>query len=55
MGFEPTITAFERAKTIHTLDHADTVIGGLTHIAKLIHRKGKKTGKVKSVLNYIIS
>jgi hypothetical protein len=26
-GFEPTIRAFERAKTVHTLDSAATVIG----------------------------
>jgi hypothetical protein len=27
MGFEPTIPAFERAKTVHALDRAATVIG----------------------------
>jgi hypothetical protein len=27
MGFEPTIPAFKRAKTVHALDHATTVIG----------------------------
>jgi hypothetical protein len=27
-GFEPTIPAFERAKTVHALDRAATVIGG---------------------------
>jgi FAD synthase len=27
VGFEPTIQAFERAKTVHTLDRAATVIG----------------------------
>jgi hypothetical protein len=27
MGFEPTISAFERAKTDHALDRADTVNG----------------------------
>jgi hypothetical protein len=27
VGFEPTIPAFERAKTIHALDRAATVIG----------------------------
>jgi hypothetical protein len=27
VGFEPTIPAFERAKTVHTLDRAATVIG----------------------------
>jgi hypothetical protein len=25
VGFEPTITVFERAKTVHTLDRAATV------------------------------
>jgi hypothetical protein len=27
VGFEPTIPAFERAKTVHVLDRAATVIG----------------------------
>jgi hypothetical protein len=27
VGFEPTITAFERAKTVHVLDRAATAIG----------------------------
>jgi hypothetical protein len=27
VGFEPTIPAFERAKTVHALDRAATVIG----------------------------
>jgi hypothetical protein len=27
VGFEPTIPVFERAKTVHALDHAATVIG----------------------------
>jgi hypothetical protein len=26
-GLEPTISAFERAKTVHALDHTATVIG----------------------------
>jgi hypothetical protein len=30
VGFEPTITMFERAKTVHALDRAVTVIGKLT-------------------------
>jgi hypothetical protein len=29
MGFEPTIPALERAKTVHVLDRAATVIGGV--------------------------
>jgi hypothetical protein len=27
VGFEPTIPVFKRAKTVHALDHAATVIG----------------------------
>jgi hypothetical protein len=27
VGFKPTTPAFERAKTIHTSDHAATVVG----------------------------
>jgi hypothetical protein len=27
VGFEPTIPAFERAKMVHALDRADTLIG----------------------------
>jgi hypothetical protein len=27
VGFEPTIAVFERAKTVHVLDRAATVIG----------------------------
>jgi hypothetical protein len=30
-GFEPTIQVFEQAKTVHALDHAATVIGGIPH------------------------
>jgi hypothetical protein len=30
VGFEPTIPAFERAKTVHALDRAATVIGVIT-------------------------
>jgi hypothetical protein len=29
VGFEPTIPSFERAKTVHAVDRAATVIGGL--------------------------
>jgi hypothetical protein len=29
VGFEPTISAFERAKTVHALDHTATVIGDM--------------------------
>jgi hypothetical protein len=37
LGFEPTISAFERAKTVHTLDRVATVIGqqdATTHAVK---------------------
>jgi hypothetical protein len=30
VGFEPTIPVFERAKTVHALDYAATVIGFIT-------------------------
>jgi hypothetical protein len=30
VGFEPTISAFERVKTVHNLDRAATVIGNFT-------------------------
>jgi hypothetical protein len=33
MGFEPTITASERAKTVHVLDYSATVTGSVTRIA----------------------
>jgi hypothetical protein len=31
VGFQPTIPAFERAKTVHALDRAATVIGCYVH------------------------
>jgi hypothetical protein len=30
LGFEPTIPVFERAKTVHALDRAATVIASIT-------------------------
>jgi hypothetical protein len=33
VGFDPTIPAFERAKTVHALDRAATVIGSKPHVA----------------------
>jgi hypothetical protein len=36
VGFEPTISVFERTKTVHALDRAATVIG-----YKIIYKKGK--------------
>jgi hypothetical protein len=38
MGFEPTIPACERAKTVHALDRADTVTGKYTLSWKYIKR-----------------
>jgi hypothetical protein len=35
VGFEPTIPAFERAKTIHSLDRAATVTGTLIISSRL--------------------
>jgi hypothetical protein len=37
-GFQPTIPVFVRAKTIHALDRADTVIGKTTDLHLLICR-----------------
>jgi hypothetical protein len=37
VGFEPTIPVFERAKTVHVLDHAITGIGGrCLHVNKIV-------------------
>jgi hypothetical protein len=35
VGFEPTIPVFERAKTVHPLDRAATVIGGSLHLVNV--------------------
>jgi hypothetical protein len=37
VGFEPTITVFERAKTVDVLDRAATVIGPVTEMLDLKH------------------
>jgi hypothetical protein len=37
-GFEPTILAFERAKTVHALDRAATVIGLVQYLLKWIQK-----------------
>jgi hypothetical protein len=34
VGFEPTIPASERAKTVHTLDRAATVTGFIEHLTE---------------------
>jgi hypothetical protein len=39
VGFDPTIPTFERAKTVHALDRAATVVGFC------MSRKAKETGK----------
>jgi formate-dependent phosphoribosylglycinamide formyltransferase (GAR transformylase) len=43
MGFEPTTPAFERAKTVHALDRAATVIG-TPNIITVIKSTGMKRG-----------
>jgi hypothetical protein len=35
VGYEPTIPAFERAKTFHASDHAATVIGQINTYVKI--------------------
>jgi hypothetical protein len=35
-GFEPTTPVFQRAKTVHVLDRAATVIGGVRELPDLI-------------------
>jgi hypothetical protein len=35
VGFEPTIPVIERAKTVHALDRAATVIGGSLHLVNV--------------------
>jgi hypothetical protein len=37
VGFEPTIAAFKRAKTVHALDGAATVIGLTVTSDSLLH------------------
>jgi hypothetical protein len=36
VGFEPTVPVFERAKTVHALDHAATVLGSYYRLQELI-------------------
>jgi hypothetical protein len=36
VGFEPKISAFERAKTFHALDHAATVISPVVYMVGLL-------------------
>jgi hypothetical protein len=42
VGFEPTIPAFKRAKTVHALDCAATLIGILPYTSLNIHHIEKK-------------
>jgi hypothetical protein len=35
VGFEPTILAFERTKTVHALDSVVTVIGSRLHTTRI--------------------
>jgi hypothetical protein len=45
VGFEPTIPAFERAKAVHGLDHAATVIGlSSVHVTENCKELNKGTG-----------
>jgi hypothetical protein len=37
VGFEPTIPLFERAKTVHALDRAATVMGSYIYIKRYFH------------------
>jgi hypothetical protein len=36
VGFEPKIQVFDRAKTVHVLDHAATVIGTSDYILAVL-------------------
>jgi hypothetical protein len=42
VGFEPTIPVFGRAKTVHALDRADTMIGPYIHVDYINILKIKK-------------
>jgi FAD synthase len=52
MGFEPTITASERSKTVHALDRTATVIGKGFVIIKL--HKTKNNTNIKTLCNLIV-
>jgi hypothetical protein len=49
VGFEPTIPVFERAKTVHALNLAATVIGGLLNRMpkKVINTQSKSYKEMK--------
>jgi hypothetical protein len=46
VGFELTIPAFERAKTVHALDHTATVIGNI-YLCLINYSAMKTYGGVK--------
>jgi hypothetical protein len=50
VGFESTIPAFERAKTVHALDRADTVIGLTEHKLVTIIRLNNNNNNINSNL-----
>jgi hypothetical protein len=41
VGFEPTIPAFERVKTVHASDRAAIVIGDQSYTVRFYNRHGK--------------
>jgi hypothetical protein len=51
VGLEPTIPVFERAKTVHALDRAATVIGNcsLTQLKNAAHQNKTSPGKIVTV------
>jgi hypothetical protein len=53
VGFEPTNPVFERAKTVHALDCAATVIGFITKIANINVERGLKVIHVGRMSFYI--
>jgi hypothetical protein len=53
VGFEPTIPAFEREKTVHALDRAATVIGLKSHTSAVFVNKYTKLGRKSLLFNKI--
>jgi hypothetical protein len=54
MGFEPTIPAFERAKMVHALDRAATVIGG-SFVDPLSYLVAKLVGQLRYLPGWILN
>jgi hypothetical protein len=50
VGFEPTISVFERAKTVHGLERAATVIGSISSYRPTIW---EADSAVKYIKNYV--